>query len=267
MCYQQPSAKKNQWIKCHMFILLITGITYVLSAQGVTKNGQIKDTSDIFVNENGRIGSDRKLDKNGQLLFTVRDVDGNVYNVVTIGTQVWMKENLKVTSYSNGDIINTTSPDTLNISSEIAPKYQWVYNDIDSSVIVYGRLYTWYAVSDSRNLCPFGWHVPTDSEWSILTEYLLGEGVAGDKIKETGTAHWMGLNTSATNETSFTGRPGGFRFINNIFYLMGQYGCWWSASECNAGSAFYRYLYCNYSYFYRCYNGKSLGYSVRCLQN
>jgi uncharacterized protein (TIGR02145 family) len=103
------------------------------------------------------------------------DQDGNVYTSVTIGTQVWMVENLKTTKYRNGDLIGTTTPATLNISAEATPKYQWAPNYAESIVTTYGRLYTWYAVTDTRNVCPTGWHVPTNVEWSILTTFL-GDG-------------------------------------------------------------------------------------------
>src|SRR4030043_1346528 len=85
---------------------------------------------------------------------TVTDIDGNMYNTVTIGTQTWMQENLKVTKYNNGDLIGTTSPPTLDISGEIAPEYQWAYNGNDTNVATYGLLYTWYVVTDNRGLCP-----------------------------------------------------------------------------------------------------------------
>ena len=106
--------------------------------------------------------------------LTVTDIDGNVYQTVTIGTQVWMKENLKVTKYCNGDVIGTTTPASLDISGEDTPKYQWAPNGDESNVAVYGRLYTWHAVTDSRNVCPTGWHLPDDAEWATLTTFLGG---------------------------------------------------------------------------------------------
>src|ERR1035438_8500630 len=95
---------------------------------------------------------------------TVADVDGNVYKTVTIGNQVWMAADLKTTQYRNGDLIGTNSPATLDISSESTPKYQWAYAGDESNVATYGRLYTWFAATDSRNVCPVGWHVSTDAE-------------------------------------------------------------------------------------------------------
>src|SRR4029078_12512714 len=141
--------------------------------------------------------------KDNETPATVTDIDGNVYHTVTIGTQVWMVENLKTTKYRNGDLIGTTIPATLDISSESTPKYQWAYKGEESNVATYGRLYTWYAVADSRNVCPTGWHVPSDAEWTTLTTYLGGESVAGGKLKENGTVHWESPNTGATNESGF----------------------------------------------------------------
>jgi uncharacterized protein (TIGR02145 family) len=119
----------------------------------------------------------------------IKDVDGNVYTSVTIGTQVWMVENLKTTKYRNGDLIGTTNPATLDITGETSPKYQWPHDGNESNVATYyGRLYTWWAVTDSRNVCPTGWHVPSYAEWTTLTDYLTNngygyEGTGGDIAK------------------------------------------------------------------------------------
>jgi len=154
----------------------------------------------------------------------ITDVDGNVYTSVTIGTQVWMVENLKTTKYSNGDLIGTTTPATLDISGESTPKYQWAYDGNESNVATYGRLYTWYAVTDIRGVCPIGWHVPTDAEWTTLSIFLGGDNVAGGKLKETGTTHWTTPNIEATNETDFTALPGGSRSNSGAFGYIGGYG-------------------------------------------
>ena len=105
--------------------------------------------------------------------LTISDIDGNVYKIIKLGDQWWMAENLKVTKYSNGDLIGTTIPATLDILGESTPKYQWAYDGNENNVSTYGRLYSWYAATDNRNVCPAGWHVPGDSEWTILTDYLL----------------------------------------------------------------------------------------------
>jgi uncharacterized protein (TIGR02145 family) len=200
---------------------------------------------------------------------TVKDIDGNVYTSVTIGTQVWMVENLKTTKYRNGDLIGTTTTDTLDISLETTPKYQWAYDGNESNVNTYGRLYTWYAVMDSRNVCPTGWHVPSDAEWTTLTTYLGGKRVAGGKLKETGTTHWRSPNTGATNETGFTALPSGYRDSDGTYGDVVDYGAWWSSSERSTTDAYYRYMYRHSSSVYRRshYSDKRNGFSVRCLRD
>ena len=139
---------------------------------------------------------------------TVVDIDGNVYNTVTIGTQVWMVENLKTTKYRNGDAI----PNVTGNASWVALStgaYCWYNNDAATYKATYGALYNWYAVGDSRNIAPSGWHVATDSEWTTLSTFLGGESIAGDKLKEIGTSHWLSPNTGATNSNGFTAFPGG----------------------------------------------------------
>jgi len=197
---------------------------------------------------------------------TVTDIDGNVYKTVTIDTQVWMAENLKTTKYRNGNLIETTSPATLDITTESTPKYQWAYAGNESNVATYGRLYTWYAATDSRNVCPTGWHVPTDSEWTTLTTYLEGENVAGGKLKEAGTSHWSSPNIRATNETGFTALPGGYRNYYGSFNGIGATGGWWSSTEYLTNYAWSRYMTYDSSYVYNNY-GKTYGYSVRCLRD
>ncbi len=198
---------------------------------------------------------------------SVTDRDGNVYQTVRIGTQVWMKENLKVSRYRNGEIITTTNPGTLDISGENAPKYQWASNGDEGNVAVYGRLYTWYAATDPRGVCPSGWHLPTDAEWTTLTTFLGGFKVAGGKLKETGSGHWQNPNTGATNQSGFTALPGSYRGITGEFNHFGSYGGWWSCSEMNPYMAWTRYMtsIANYTGAYS--YGKSLGFSVRCLKD
>jgi uncharacterized protein (TIGR02145 family) len=198
---------------------------------------------------------------------TVKDIDGNVYKTITIGTQVWMAENLKTTKYRNGDLIGTTTPVTLDIENETTPIYQWAYGGNESNVETHGRLYTWYAVSDNSNICPTGWHVPSDAEWTTLTTYLGGERVAGGKLKEAGTTHWQSPDTGATNETGFTGLPSGYRDYGGSFALIGSDGYWWSSTESSTALSYYRSMYNNNSNVSRNDTDKQSGYSVRCLQD
>ncbi len=200
----------------------------------------------------------------GDTTAVVIDIDYNVYNTVTIGTQVWMKENLKVTKYRNGEAIPTTTAD---ISGETAPKYQWAYGGNESNVADYGRLYTWYATTDSRAVCPINWHVPTDAEWTTLTDYLGGEAVAGGKMKEAGTTHWSTPNTGADNSSGWTALPGGYRSSDGTFYSIGGNGDWWSATEGGATYAWSRYLYYNDTVADRDSSYEYYGFSVRCVRD
>ena len=197
----------------------------------------------------------------------VTDKDGNVYKTVTIGTQVWMAENLKTTKYLNGELIGTTTLTSSDISAESTPKYQWPSGGNESSVGTYGRLYTWYAVTDSRNVCPAGWHVPTNAEFTTLMTYLGGDAIAGLKLKETGTTHWNSPNTGATNETGFTALPGGYRGYEGTYNFIGYTGYFWSETEYDANNGWYRGLYYNGDYDHNLSNSKKVGFAVRCLKN
>lgn len=212
----------------------------------------------------------------------IQDADGNIYNTITIGTQVWMKENLKTTKYRNGELIGTTTPETLDISYESTPKYQWAYDGNESNVAAYGRLYTWYAVTDSRNVCPTGWHVPTDEEWTTLTDYLAnnnyGYGGNGNQIAKAiaatkgwsanGTAGNVGNDQESNNSSGFTALPGGYRFDAGTFTNFGFYCIWWSATEYNVTYAWSHFM-TSYSSFVTksYYSNKLYGFSVRCIKD
>ncbi len=202
---------------------------------------------------------------------SVADVEGNDYYTTVIGVQVWMAENLKTTRYSNGDLIGTTDPVTLDINAEVAPKYQWAHNGDESNVAAYGRLYTWDAVTDSRNVCPTGWHLPSDAEWNQLTTFLGGKSVAGGKLKETGRTHWLVTTPGATNETSFTALPGASRDFyyeeGSYFSGLGDRGNWWSSTENSSADAFRWSIHSESNGIFRDPYDKRFGFSVRCLQD
>lgn len=198
---------------------------------------------------------------------TMADQDGNVYKTVTIGTQTWMAENLRTTKYNDGSSIpNVTDSDEWGALKTGA--YCNYNNTTDTDTIAtYGRLYNWYTVNTGK-LCPTGWHVPTDIEWATLTDYLGGEGIAGNKLKETSTTHWNSTNTGATNETGFTALPGGSRKVGS-FNFIGYFGSWWSATE-NEGfinSAWYLAMNTNVSGAYMESNDGQSGFSIRCVQD
>jgi uncharacterized protein (TIGR02145 family) len=142
-----------------------------------------------------------------------------------------------------------------------------------SNCDVYGGLYQWdemmqYVTSQgAKGICPTGWHIPTDAEWTTLTNYLGGESVAGGKIKEAGTAHWASPNTGATNSSGFTALPGGYRYGNGSFYSLTNYAYFWSSSQSGAANAWRRGLGYNNEYVYRNSDDKSHGFSCRCLKD
>ena len=196
----------------------------------------------------------------------ITDIDGNQYETVAIGNQVWMAENLKVTHYRNGDVISHLTDN--NSWGGTSNGAYCAYNNNEDNVDTYGRLYNWYAVNDSRNIAPEGWHVPTDAEWTLLTDYLGGSNVAGGKLKEAGTEHWNSPNTGATNESGFTAFPGAFRNDYGSYWGMGYYGIFWSSTESFSTYAWYRHLYYGNSDVFRYnYASKQSGYSIRCVRN
>ena len=205
--------------------------------------------------------------------ITVTDADGNVYHTVTIGNQIWIVENLKTTKYNDGaDIPLVTNATAWGTST--TPAYCWIYNDI-SYKNTYGALYNWYALDISsnggKNVCPIGWHVPSNTDWETLITYLGGEEYANIKLKEAGTTHWIGPNY-ATNETGFTALPGGGRGADGNWGMIEYVGGWWSSTAFDAtlaigltitgpaGHFFSNMLYKNPTY-------KSGGISVRCVKD
>jgi uncharacterized protein (TIGR02145 family) len=177
-----------------------------------------------------------------------------------------MAENLKTTKYQNGDLIGTTTLPNSDISGESSPKYQWPSGGNESNVGTYGRYYTWYAVIDSRNICPAGWHVPNNVEFSTLMSNLGGDDIAGKKLKETGTTHWFSPNTDATNESGFTALPGGYRGYEGSYNFIGYTGYFWSTAEFDTNNAWYRGVYYNGAYDHNLSNSKKVGFAVRCIK-
>ena len=192
------------------------------------------------------------------------DNDGNTYRTVQIGGQTWMAENLKTTKYRDGTSLPNISNDGL-WSSLSTGAYSWYGNDVKNKG-TYGALYNWLAVVDSRHLCPAGWHVPGDAEWSTLIN-LFGESVAGGKLKEKGTAHWISPNTGADNFSGFNGFPGGGRQGGGTFAFAGSQAFWWSTTAKSEIYAWSRYL-SNYEAKASRYSDlKQSGFSVRCIKD
>lgn len=199
--------------------------------------------------------------------------DGYTYSSIVLGNgQEWMSENLRTTVYANGDTIpNVIEPSQWWSLSTGA----WAHYNNDSLYEnPYGKLYNWYTVVDSRNVCPTGWHVPSDFEWYTFVHYLdLNGGAtntnfAGGKMKSTGTQYWTGPNTEATNESGFSALPGGYRrFDDATFADIGNEGDWWTTDVYSFYEARYRLLFDNDGSAYRYFENKESGFSVRCLKD
>ena len=197
---------------------------------------------------------------------TVKDIDGNIYNTVTIGTQVWMKENLNTTKFNDGIAIPNVTVDS-NWAKLTTPGYCYLKNDSVINKNVYGALYNWYAVNADK-LCPDGWHVPYDVEWTILINYLGGDTLAGGKMKEEGLIHWKSPNTGADNSSGFTALPGDEREEYDG-YFPNQHGSalFWSTTEWNMSHGWSIMLF-NYNINVSNYaSNKAMGLSVRCVKD
>jgi uncharacterized protein (TIGR02145 family) len=201
----------------------------------------------------------------------VKDIDGNVYKTVKIGNQEWFAENLKTTKYNNGTPIPnvTSNSDWGNLTSGA---YAWYENNEATYKNAYGALYNWYAVN-TGNLCPTGWRVPTDAEWTTLPDYAGGASVAGGKLKSTRTApdshpRWYSPNTGATDEYGFSALPGGSRHHGHgAFSDVGSLGFWWSSIENDATYAWFSSVYYGNRSVFRGFNNKRSGFSVRCVRD
>jgi uncharacterized protein (TIGR02145 family) len=205
---------------------------------------------------------------------TVSDIEGNTYKTVKIGGQEWMAENLITTKYSDGSAIPNIT-DKILWAADITGAY-CDYSNNPSNSVIYGRLYNWYIASSNnpKNVCPTGWHVPLDEEWTTFEVYLGGiraedspKCLIGGKLKETGLIHWDSPNSGATNKSGFSGLPGGGREPNGFFQYLGTQAVWWSATEAYLSNAWSRNLL-NYSTEdYRTDLSKNYGLSVRCVRD
>lgn len=196
---------------------------------------------------------------------TVTDIDGNVYNTVTIGDQIWMKENLKVQKYNNGNPISHVIDSAIWVN-QFNGAYCYYNNDSITYSDLYGKLYNYYAIEDSRKICPIGWSIPTQTDWETLFTHLGGVAIAGGKMKETGTAHWLSPNTDATNSSGFAGLPGGFRRSTGSFGWVDTTSNWWSSTPVSCYVWMYRLSYNSAAVDdYGQYPGS--GYSIRCLKD
>lgn len=193
---------------------------------------------------------------------TVLDIDHNLYHTVIIGSQQWLVENLLTTRLNDGTVLPTAIGGEI-WSSLSTPAYSWYLNN-ESYKNIYGALYNWYSIN-TKKLCPVNWHVPSDSEWTVLNTYLGNN--AGTKMKENGNTHWIRPNSDATNESGFTGLPGGYRSYNGSFYYIGSTGYWWSSTERDPSKAWALDLNTYGTALYRISTYKTSGFSVRCVHN
>ena len=203
---------------------------------------------------------------------TVKDIDGNSYNTVQIGTQCWTKENLRVSKYRDGSIIpldesgGTSGNSSAQIWSNRTTGARTVFGHNPANLALLGYLYNWYAISDPKGLCPSAWHVPSDAEWTTLTTFLGGESVAGGKMKSISTTYWNLSNVAPTNESGFSTLPGGYRVNDGSFNNINLNAFFWSATELDKNDAWHRYLNYNDNVFVNYFN-KSFGASVRCIKD
>ena len=217
------------------------------------------------------------------VLTSVTDTEGNIYNIITIGTQVWLKENLKVTKYNIGIPIPLVTDET-SWETLTSPGYCWYNNDEVTNKSVFGAIYNWYVTdattNGGNNVCPVGWHVPTDIEWTTLSDYLInnGYGYQGSSIdigkSMASTSGWataltpgnVGNDQATNNSSGFTGRPGGVRGPGWFSYT-GVYANWWTSTENTATDAYFRNLGYENKNFFRSPSPKNYGFSVRCLKD
>lgn len=247
------------------FISTITGLkintvyyvrAYATNSAGTGYGSQLTFTSALFTVGNG-----------------VTDIDGNAYNSIIIGAQEWMKENLKVSKYRNGDAI-PTGLDDASWATTTEGAFS-IYNNSAANNTTYGKLYNFYTVADPRGLCPAGWHEPTDSDWGVLITYLdstavmtnpVPSSIAGGMVKAVSNL-WASPNTGATNRSGFTGLPAGRRNEQGDYDHLSTFFHTWSASEFNPANAWYYGAEYNVNYLGRANVSKNMGLPVRCLKD
>jgi uncharacterized protein (TIGR02145 family) len=195
----------------------------------------------------------------------LKDIEGNTYKTIRIGTQTWMAENLKTTILNNGtqipQIIN--SEDWRNLYTE---GYCWYNNDPDANRDTYGALYNGFTVSTGE-LCPTGWHIPTREDWLTLREFLSDTINGGNSLKETGPEHWLPSNISADNSTGFSALPSGIRYFEGTFSSINSFTSFWSGTETSQNELWYISLYSGNSGVSMHHISKKYGFSVRCVKD
>jgi uncharacterized protein (TIGR02145 family) len=201
---------------------------------------------------------------------TIKDIDGNIYRTITVGTQFWMAENLKTTKYNDGTAIPLIT-DSKEWGALATPGYCWYKNDAATYKSAYGAIYNWYAINNDR-LCPEGWHVPTYYEWGKVTTYLgftpgSMDSLAGPKFNETSNTDWINAKDGSKNKKGFIAFQGGYRNDDGSFSPIGDYCRWWMSAEWNISTVWGRFLTYGYSNGLNSFVGMRQGFSVRCIKN
>jgi uncharacterized protein (TIGR02145 family) len=186
-------------------------------------------------------------------------------NTIEIGEQVWMRENLDVSTFKNGDHIPEAQTSVMWEEYTAQRKPAWCYYEMDSANAKLGKLYNWFAITDERGIAPDGWHVPSDEEWQTLIDYLGGDSIAGGKMKDH-DKFWESPNTGATNESGFSALPGGYRYHNGFFY-KGYTAFFFSSTEHSTLTAWIRLLNYDNTKVYRYFGNKWDGHSVRLIKD
>lgn len=203
----------------------------------------------------------------------ITDIDGNYYSTVQVGSQIWMKQNLRVTHFANGDPIPKVD-DSLLWANLTTGAFCFYNNDSATNAHDYGALYNWYAVTDNRKICPAGWHVPTDTTWFGLALFLDSSAhfsygpessIVGGKMKETGIGHWRTPNTGATNSSHLSILPGGMRDYNGAYSTLTTHCALYSAMPSGSSTAYAQHIWFNSADFSRNSASMTHGYSVRCI--
>ncbi len=251
---------KNLTIDAGATLVVLAGDTFSVSGV-VTNNGTLTNNGHLMLRSCGK--------------YSITDVDGNSYATVQIGRQCWMQSNLRVSKYRNGNSISNITNGTALSQTNLDSTGAWCnYSNNSSNGTTYGKLYNWYAVNDSRGLCPAGWHIPTDAEWETI-EHFLDSSTTGGKMKSTGTTLWNSPNTSASNSSGFSGLPGGYNVGNGNFGELRSNGSWWSRTVAGSGwttpstSVWCRRLLYNRAVITRfnTYHFPMACFSVRCLRD
>ena len=227
------------------------------------KSRTLKNILNVFVTLM-MVATGCKDDDDQPQRYALEDIDGNVYDAISIGAQIWMTDNLRVTKFNDGTLLTYANPDDdlMNLTSG-SMSY---YDDNPANASTYGALYNWHAVGSGK-LCPNGWHIPSDGEWNTLINFLGGEDVAGGHMKAIGTSHWNAPNQEATNNSGFTALPAGYLFDNGNYNSIGNITHWWTATENGAQEAFDRYVYFQNGKVVKGTYSKQVFYSCRCVKD